>query len=513
MRFFDIFIYQWVLKTFRRYRSWLNVGALSLILMGLISPVQADIITTVAGEGVTTNNIHFYEPTGVAVDSSGNFYIANSRENQVHKVDTNGNASTVAGTYENGYSGDGGAATDAQLSYPINIAVDSSGNLYIADQYNHRIRKVDKSGIINTVAGDGTYGYSGDGAAATSAKMRYPAGVAVDSSGNLYIADMYNHRIRKVATNGIISTVAGSGTAGNSGDGGAAISASLNYPYGIAVDSSGNLYIADTENHSIRKVGTNGVISTVAGIGTFGYHGDGGAATSAALTYPTSVAIDSSGNLYIADQYNHRIRKVDTSGIISTVAGTGTFGGYYHSGSYDNGDGGAAINAQLSSPEGVAVDSSGNLYIADTFGNRIRKVELGTNAPTFTSTAITSVNKDTLYSYSITTHGVNGGNSLTITAPTTPTWLSLTDNGDGTATLSGTPTDSEIGTHNVILRVNDGTANVDQSFSVTVSAACMTVTEIPQIECRALAALYHSSDGANWTTNTTDWLATDTPCT
>ena len=513
MRFFDIFIYQWVLKTFRRYRSWLNVGALSLILMGLISPVQADIITTVAGEGVTTNNIYFYEPTGVAVDSSGNFYIANSRENQVHKVDTNGSASTVAGTYENGYSGDGGAATDAQLSYPINIAVDSSGNLYIADQYNHRIRKVDKSGIINTVAGDGTYGYSGDGAAATSAKMRYPAGVAVDSSGNLYIADMYNHRIRKVATNGIISTVAGSGTAGNSGDGGAAISASLNYPYGIAVDSSGNLYIADTENHSIRKVGTNGVISTVAGIGTFGYHGDGGAATSAALTYPTSVAIDSSGNLYIADQYNHRIRKVDTSGIISTVAGTGTFGGYYHSGSYDNGDGGAAINAQLSSPEGVAVDSSGNLYIADTFGNRIRKVELGTNAPTFTSTAITSVNKDTLYSYSITTHGVNGGNSLTITAPTTPTWLSLTDNGDGTATLSGTPTDSEIGTHNVILRVNDGTANVDQSFSVTVSAACMTVTEIPQIECRALAALYHSSDGANWTTNTTDWLATDTPCT
>jgi len=234
------------------------------------------------------------------------------------------------------------------------------------------------------VAGNGTGGYSGDGAAATSAELYDPTGVAVDSAGNIYIAEQNNNRIRKVSTSGNISTVAGNGTKVYSGDGGAAISAELNQPAGVAVDSAGNIYIADYVNHSIRKVDTSGKISTVAGDGpgNGSYNGDGILATSAELYYPSGVAVDSAGNIYIADTINYRIRKVDAStGYISTVAGNGA-----HYGSI--GDGGAAISAQLYNPEGVVVDSAGNIYIADSGNHRIRKV--GTAAIQFAATAIGS---------------------------------------------------------------------------------------------------------------------------
>ena len=253
--------------------------------------------------------------------------------------------------------------------------MDSSGSLFIADTSNSRIRKVDTSGNICTVAGNGTQGFSGDGGPATSALLNRPVDVAVDSSGNLFIADQFNHRIRKVDTSGNISTVAGNGTEGFSGDGGPATSALLNRPVDVAVDSSGNLFIADRLNHHIRKVDTSGNISTVAGTGTAGLTGDGGPATGAQLNSPRSVAFDSSGNLFIADTFNYRIRKVDTSGNITTVAGNGTKG--------DLGDGGPATSAQLDGPSDVAVDTSGNLFIADTFNYRIRKVEaLGSQAGT-----------------------------------------------------------------------------------------------------------------------------------
>jgi len=255
-----------------------------------------------------------------------------------------GTINTVAGVGMGGYSGDGGAAWMAQLNSPFGVAVDSGGNLYIADTLNHRVRKVDASGNISTVAGNGTDGYSGDGGAAASAQLNKPFGVAVDSGGNLYIADTFNHRVRKVDASGNISTVAGNGTAGYSGDGGAAASAPLNKPYGVAVDSGGNLYIADTFNHRIRKVDASGNISTVAGTGTAGNPGEGEFATSANIKYPYGVAVDSGGNLYIADTLNHRVRKVDASGNINTVAGNGT-GGY-------SGDGGAAASAQLNLPYG-----------------------------------------------------------------------------------------------------------------------------------------------------------------
>ncbi len=274
--------------------------------------------------------------------------------------------STVAGSGSAGFSGDGGAATAASLLAPIDVAFDASGNLYIADLQNQRIRKVNTSGIISTVAGNGDYGFNGDGGAATSASLNYPGGVAVDVSGNLYIADGANNRIRKVNTSGIISTVAGTGVGGFGGDGGAATGAGLNSPGGVAVDASGNVYIADVSNHRIRKVNTSGIISTVAGTGSFGFSGDGGAATSAGLNQPSDVAVDGSGNLYIADIGNQRIRKVSITGIISTVAGNGDYG--------FSGDGGAATAADLYYPRSLAVDASGNLYIADVGNSRIRKV-------------------------------------------------------------------------------------------------------------------------------------------
>ncbi len=274
--------------------------------------------------------------------------------------------STIAGNGTAGYSGDGGPAASAELNSPSGVAVDFSGNIYIADYKNNRIRRVDASGVISTVAGKGTAGYSGDGGPASSAELSTPSGVAVDTSGNIYIADSSNNCVRKVDASGVISTVAGNGTAGYSGDGGPAVSAELSSPSGVAVDTSGNIYIADDKNNCIRKVDASGVISTVAGNETGGYSGDGGPATSAELSTPSGVAVDASSNIYIADSSNNCIRKVDASGVISTVAGKGT-GGY-------SGDGGPATSAQLNSPSGLAVDSSGNIYIADTTNYRVREV-------------------------------------------------------------------------------------------------------------------------------------------
>ena len=280
---------------------------------------------------------------------------------------------SVAGTGTGGYNSDNILATGAQLYMPRGIAIDGTGNLYIADYSNSRVRKVDTSGNISTVAGNGTRTYAGDGGPATSAQLR-PSGVAVDGAGNLYIADYSNWRIRKVDTSGNISTVAGTGTMGYSGDGGAATSAQITSPYGVAVDGAGNLYIADGNNYRVRKVDTSGNINTVAGNGTSGYSGDGGPATSAQMKGANGVAVDGSGNLYIGDYNNYQIRKVDTSGNISTVAGTG-ISGY-------SGDGGPATSAQIKSVSGVAVDDKGNLYIADGASYCVRYVQIQITAQT-----------------------------------------------------------------------------------------------------------------------------------
>jgi len=329
-------------------------------------------IATVAGNGTNgysgddgpATGAQLYDPHGVALDKSGNLYIADQLNSRIRKVSPAGTITTVAGKGTIGYSGDGSAATSAELYHPCGLALDSAGNLYIADAASNVIRKLSTNGTIATVAGNHTAGYAGDGGAATSASLNEPLGVAVDAAGNIYIADSFNSRIRVVAANGTITTVAGNGFTGRSGDGGAATSATLNRPQGVAVDAAGNLYIADTDNHVVRKVAVDGTISTLAGNGTRGYSGDGGPATRAALLYPKSLVVDAAGNLYIADTFNSRIRVVAAGGTITTVAGSGVLG--------DRGDGGPAASAQLKFPSGVALDAAGNLYIADTQNSRIR---------------------------------------------------------------------------------------------------------------------------------------------
>jgi sugar lactone lactonase YvrE len=329
------------------------------------------IINTVAGNGTEgewgdggqATNAEFYTGS-VAADAWGNFFIADSANNRIRKVNSNGIIATVAGNGTNGYSGDGGPATNAELFNPTGAAVDALGNLYIADKANNCIRMVATNGVISTVAGDGLSGYSGDGLAAVNAKLSDPMAVAVDALGNLYIADQLNNCIREVGTNGIISTLAGNGTQGFSGDGGAATNATLSSPDGVAVDRLGNVFIADSGNKRVREVSITGAIITVAGSGNAGYFGDGGPATNAFLESPAGVAIDGLGNLFIADGTEHD-REVGVNGIISTVAGNAGFG--------FSGDGGPPTNAMLRQVYGVALDGSGNLLIADSGNNRIRK--------------------------------------------------------------------------------------------------------------------------------------------
>jgi len=376
-------------KIVSRLTSYVSLTLFAIFAAAVPGHAAPDVISTVAGDGsaaysgdgglATSASLNY--PNGVAVDSAGNIYIADSTNHRIRKVDKlSGTITTTAGNGTPGYSGNGGPATSASLNYPYGVAVDSTGNIYIVDLGNSRIRRVDKlSGNITTVAGNGTPGYSGDGGPATSASLFNPYGVAVDALGNIYVADFTNNRVRKVdKLSGNITTVAGNGTAAYSGDDGLAASAGLAGPRDVAVDSTGNIYIADSSSHRIRRVDTNGVISTVAGNGTPIFSGDGGFAISASLYFPYGVVLDSLGNIYIAESGSQRIRKVDTNGVITTIAGNGT-PGY-------SGDTGTATSAMLNNPRGIAVDSTGNIYIADTTNSRIRKVEAGVSVSTYTVT-------------------------------------------------------------------------------------------------------------------------------
>ena len=318
-----------------------------------------------SGDGGPAVEVALVYAYGLAVDGVGNLYFSDGT--RIRRVDSTGIITTVAGTGERGYSGDGGPAVEALL-IASGVAVDRAGNLYIADTYNSRIRRVDSTGTITTVVGSGEFGYSGDGGPAVEAALGYVRGVAVDGAGNLYIADANNSRIRRVDLTGIITTVAGSGEFGYSGDGGPAVEAALGlagYLGEVAVDGAGNLYIADTYNARIRRVDSTGTITTVVGSGEFGDSGDGGPAVEATLgDVSGGLAVDGAGNLYIADNNNHRIRKVDSTGTITTIAGSGEYG--------YSGDGGPAVEAALADPKSVAVDGAGNLYFADGF--RVRKL-------------------------------------------------------------------------------------------------------------------------------------------
>jgi sugar lactone lactonase YvrE len=377
-----------------------SIPVFSTLSPGEITTVAGDGTGGYSGDGSAATSADLDSPSGVAVDASGNIYIADQQNNRIRKVDTSGTITTVAGNGTAGYSGDGGPATSAELDSPSGVAVDSSGNLYIADSLNSVIRKVSPSGAITTVAGNGYNrlgtgqpgfndgGYSGDGGPATSAELNNPYAVAVDASGNIYIADTYNRRIRKVDASGTITTVAGNGYEGSgdlggySGDGEPATSAELAQPFGVAVDNTGNIYIDDQNNNRIRRVDASGVITTVVGGGI-----------SSGVSSPAGVAVDAAGNLYIADMGNQCIRKVDATGALTTVAGSIGNPGY-------SGDGGSATAAELNFPFGVAVDASGNIIIADRDNSRIREVKAsssiatspGVNASTPTATPTTSQN-------------------------------------------------------------------------------------------------------------------------
>ncbi len=376
--------------------------------------------------------------TGMARDSAGNVYVADYLDHVVLQITPAGTVSTFAGIYTvSGYDGDGGPATSAHLDDPFGLSFDSTGNLYIADTLNNVIRKVDVYGIITTIAGNGTGGYTGDNGPATDAQLYNPLGVLADTAGNLYISDTFNNVVRKVTTTGKITTIAGdgfgagvggwyggeigSGSGGWSGDGGPATSAELNMPTSVSLDASGNLYIADVENSAIRKVDGSGNIWTVAGLCgdgcSPGYSGDGGPATSAQLGFPFGVAVDAAGDFYIADLIGV-IRKVDVNGIINTVAGGGqqnnnarrSFFGKAPvmnarrpraSSSSGIGDGGLATSATINTPVTVLVDNDGSFYLTDVSMGYVRKIDVttsdmnfGSYNPTVTSSAMAATVSD-----------------------------------------------------------------------------------------------------------------------
>ncbi|MGW4596232.1 NHL domain-containing protein [Streptomyces sp. NPDC004457] len=331
-------------------------------------------VSTVAGTGAAgfggdngpAVSAQVNRPYGVAVDSTGTLYFSDFQNHRIRRITTDGRISTVAGTGVAGFGGDNGPAVSAQLNWPREIAVDRAGDIYVVDTNNHRVRKITADGRITTVAGTGAAAFGGDGGPATAARLNLPTGVAVGGDGVLYVAEYVNNRVRKIAADGTISTVAGTGAVGFAGDGGPAVSAQLNRPHAVAVDGEGVLYIADGENHRVRKVTADGKIGTVAGTGAAGFAGDGGPAASAQLYLPVGLALDSTGALYIAEFRNHRVRKVTADGKITTVAGTGAAG--------FAGDGGPGATAQLNHPFGLAVDCVDTLYIADDLNHRIRKI-------------------------------------------------------------------------------------------------------------------------------------------
>jgi trimeric autotransporter adhesin len=342
--------------------------------------LKAQIINTFAGDGYYAGSLmggysgdggpataaEFDHPVDIVFDKSWNLYITDRNNSVVRMVDNSGIIITIAGNGVRGFSGDGGLATAAEFNDDVGILIDSLGNMYITDHDNERIRKVNSTGIITTIAGNGVAGYYGDGGPATAAEMNIPCFMAMDNSGNLFFADANNSVIRMINTSGIISTVIGNHIMGYSGDGGPAAAAELNAPEGIVFDKNGNIFIGDAENYVVRKVNTSGIISTIAGIHWRGYSGDGGPATAAELDQPCGITFDGSGNMYFADEINNVIRMVDGAGIITTVAGNGVR-------NY-SGDGGPATLAELDLVSAGAFDASGNLYLADEDNNVIREV-------------------------------------------------------------------------------------------------------------------------------------------
>jgi hypothetical protein len=360
-------------------RYLLSVVPSPILPDSVITTVAGSDVAGYSGNAGQATAAELNYPRGVAVNAGGNLYIADFNNNCIREVNAaSGVITTVAGTTTAGYTGDGGQATAAELHDPTAVAVDARGDLYIADTVNQVIREVNvATGVITTVAGNGIAGYGGDNGPASAAELTTPTGIALDANGDLFIADVGNNRIREVnLSTHIITTVAGDGTAGFSGDAGPATGAELNSPSGIAVDTAGDLFIADFYNHRVREVSAaTGLITTVAGSGTAGYSGDGGSATAADLDNPWNVAVDDCGNFYIADYGENAIREVNfTSDVITSVTGGEGAAGYA-------GDGGPVTAASMSAPASIALDAAGDLFVADAGNSVIREIAVG--APSF----------------------------------------------------------------------------------------------------------------------------------
>ena len=344
-------------------------------------------VTTIAGAlgqrggfvgGGSAAAARLYYPRAVAADAAGNVYVADYSNQRVRKVDATGTITTIAGTGERGYAGDGGPAVDAQLSSPNGLLVDVAGNVYISDSGNARVRKIDASGTIETVAGPGEPGILGTGGPAIEARLGYPRGLAMDASGSLFIAESGYDIVRKILPSGTIEPLAGSGEPFDKRDAGPASLAQFGYPNDIAADAAGNVYVLDS--NQVRRIDPSGIITAIAGTGEYGHSGDGGPANAAELRNPTELGLDAAGNLYLAERFGHRVRKIDAAGTITTIAGTGERG--------FSGDGGAATEAQLGSPRAVAADSVGNVYVADEVNHRVRKIDPSGVITTYVGTGI-----------------------------------------------------------------------------------------------------------------------------
>ena len=491
------------------------VAVLACFILGCFCPLRAQIITTIAGNGISgyfgdgglATAAELYRPGGVTFDGSGNMYISDDSNFCIRKMDPAGIVTTVAGNGTAGFSGDGGPATHAQLYFPGGVAFDGAGNMYIIDGVNRRVRKVDAAGIITTFAGGGTGPVVG--VPATAAHLGLISDILVDGLGNVYFTDDNFQGIHKVDPAGLISTFAGTGTAGFSGDGGPATAAQFSNPQGIAKDGTGNIYVGDDVNQRIRKIDTAGIVTTFAGSGPTGaaaggFSGDGGLATAAQLRRPSGIAFDAMGNLYIADVDNIRIRKVDAAGTITTLAGDGMTG--------YAGDGFAATTAEFNLLSDVTADCTGNVYVCDRNNNRVRKITYD-HTPMFTggssqnlalctgatavpiNTILTAMDADTGQTETWSIFSAPAHGSVVASYTATSTGSALTPSG-----LFYTPTVAYTGTDSFKIRVSDCNQSSTTIIHVTIYPLpdAGTISGIDSVCPRHSISLSDTVSGGTW---------------
>ncbi|MBX2907117.1 MAG: Ig-like domain-containing protein, partial [Taibaiella sp.] len=468
------------------------------------------------GNGNAATLAKMSHPYNIATDCDGNTFIADFENAVIRKVSPTGVITTVAGNGTIGYSGDGGPATNARMSNPTGITMDAGGNVYFSDFNNHVVRRISTSGIISRVAGNLANGYSGDGGAATSAKLKYPSGLAFDGAGNLYIADNGNHVIRKVTPTGIITTCAGTNIPGYTGDSAAATAARLNNPKNVHVDNVGNLYISDWGNQVVRKVDAGGMITTLAGNGITGYSGDGGAATAAKLDHPYGITSDAAGNVYFSEYTNQVVRKVNPAGIISTIAGMHLIG--------YSGDGGPALLARLYQPMGLSRDCAGRIFIADNANYVVRILGEYNRVPYFPAGAVQNVDVcygsgpislntrlavtdyDTLQPLTWTVVTAPAHGTLVAGYSATTTGATITPSG-----LSYTPASGYTGADVFVVKANDGIASAFTTINVTVSTAPVAgvISGTSAICGSGTTHLITTGTGGSWSSSNTSVAIVD----